>query len=260
MGIFQHARSVADKTCLTGGIGFAFAALLSASAMAAPSDEAQAPTWTSCYVGINANYNRSETTVTDTQQFLTVAAGPFVGVVVANPNFGQKIGSLDSDGVGGGVRAGCDYQFSGSWVVGLRGDFSLTNSKGSSPHLLDPPYTLTTESQWNGALTSRIGYAFDDTLLYAIGGVTWADAKGGYSGGIAFFQPHSGSWDGRIVGLTLGGGAEYMFSKKWSGYLEYSYTDFGSESAVFSSTVFLSSRNELDTTAGDIKLGINYRF
>jgi outer membrane immunogenic protein len=251
---------MAHSTCLTGGIGFAFAALFSVSAMAAPSDEAQAPTWTSCYVVINANYNWSETTVTDTQQFLTVAAGPFAGVVVPDPNFGKKTGSLDSDGVGGGVRAGCDYQFSGSWVVGLRGDFSLNNSKGSSPHLLDPPYTLTTESQWNGALTSRIGYAFDDTLLYAIGGVAWADAKGGYSGGIAFFQPHSGSWDGRIVGLTLGGGAEYMFSKKWSGYLEYSYTDFGSESAVFSSTVFLSSRNELDTTAGDIKLGINYRF
>src|SRR5215475_4845087 len=62
-------------------------------------------TWTGCYIGANIGgvFGRGEAT--------------FAGVEV----------SRDNSGFTGGGQIGCDYQFSGGWVIGFRNMFDGTS-------------------------------------------------------------------------------------------------------------------------------------
>src|SRR5262245_51917753 len=97
-------------------------------------------TWTGCYIGANVGGIFSDRTAT----------GVF--------GFGDL--STDNSGFTGGGQIGCDYQFAGGWVIGIRNMFNGTSlsREGTFSDGLGNLVTLDFNNRWFDALTGRLGY------------------------------------------------------------------------------------------------------
>ena len=115
-------------------------------------------TWTGCYIGANIG-------------------GAFGDASVNFPG-----GELSSNGSGfaGGGQIGCDYQFSGGWVVGFRNMFDGTSNHRSGTIATGPlgGTVVNFNNQWFDTLTGRLGYSFGPAwMIYGQGGGAWAHAS-----------------------------------------------------------------------------------
>jgi outer membrane immunogenic protein len=183
-------------------------------------------------------------------------------------------------GLLGGVQAGFNLQ-SGAFVYGAEGQLSWTNMKEDSLSKLgefrfvncwydvskEIDLKAHTEVNWVATLAGRIGYAVDRVLIYAKGGVAFADqdynwivTKGSKDLATAKFSDTHTGW-------MVGGGAEWALWHNWSATLEYNYMDFGTETINAATSVCLNGqcskkdvRVDIDEHIHVVKLGINYRF
>lgn len=195
----------------------ALVGLLSAPAMAAdiparmpvkapPPATAVAFSWTGCYIGAQVGYQWGKDRE---QQFFNPTGALF-----------QEI-HFNSKGVVGGGHVGCNWQ-SNAFVFGLeadvegsgvRGDFRFANGDGND-----------FRSTVQGSVRGRLGWAFNQTLLYVTGGLAWAhleyvdiDAVPGARESHKFNR----------AGWTVGAGVEQALSANWSVRGEYRFTDYG---------------------------------
>ena len=220
----------------------AVAALGSASALAA--DMPQRPaykapmlaptpvaTWTGCYIGGNVG-------------------GAFGRASASAP--GGEV-SQDGSGFAGGGQIGCDYEFGGGFVIGIRDQLDYTSNKRSGTIASGTlaGTVVNFNNQWFDTLTGRIGYAVQPQwLLYFQGGAAWAHTSTDFSGaGIA------GQTSNSRTGWTIGGGVEWMFAPHWSAFLEGNYMDFGSNSGTVA-TIPVSVK----ATETTVLVGVNYHF
>jgi outer membrane immunogenic protein len=220
-------------------------------------------TWTGCYLGGHAGWGWGRTKFNDIS---TVLPDEGLATIFANaPSV-----KVDTDGFLGGGQVGCDYQFAGNWVVGVEGQFSGADIKGSIDTISNPgivtPVTSSTfhsKTDWIASVTGRLGYAWDRWLVYGKAGGAWAhneyDAVTTYAGTWATSETRSG-W-------TVGGGLEWAFADNWSAKLEYQFYDFGNKNLTFFNPnpapfgVTFSNRVEsMDQQIHSVKLGLNYRF
>jgi outer membrane immunogenic protein len=197
-------------------------------------------TWTGCYIGANIGgiFGRGDAHFDD-----------------------FEIGSNERSGFTGGGQIGCDYQFAGGWVIGIRNMFNGT-SLGRDRTFFDGVNTINvnTDLNWFDTLTGRIGYAFAPSwLLYGQGGVAWTKASADVTvNGFDF-----GSFDRTRTGWTAGGGVEWMFARGWSAFLEGNYMDFGSnDHTIFSVNCpnGVSCGFNTHAKAATVLVGVNYRF
>src|SRR6202022_1203513 len=125
-------------------------------------------TWTGCYLGGHLGGGFAHKDITDPVQLVQdsfLGVGSTVGVTTVSPS---------PNGVVIGGQIGCDYQFASSFVVGVEGAASgstMKNSRMVGLPLGNPDTALVRAStDFLPSLTARIGYAFDNVLLYAKGG------------------------------------------------------------------------------------------
>jgi outer membrane immunogenic protein len=157
-----------------------------------------------------------------------------------------------SSGFIGGGQVGFNYQIN-QWVLGVEGDFAGTTIKNSaSATVVGPGAVLIGNAEasldWVSTLAPRVGYAFNNWLVYGKVGGAWAHASGTASTGINGVQFASISVDETVSGWMLGIGAEYALWNNWTAKIEYNMIDFGN-SGPFADDKF-----------NIIKAGINYRF
>jgi len=219
-------------------LGTAMAMATVAGAAAADLD-VKAPTpvwnWTGCYVGANVGAGFSWLSVTD------VPMGPPPAVTVTNA------------GIVGGGQVGCDYQFSGRWVIGVAGGLEAGNISGSA---LFPATGVPFESRipWIATATARLGFLFaPSTLVYVRGGGAWSrDNLENDS-----FTPSNTATDNRS-GWTIGAGVEHRFWHNVSGFVEYNYLDFGNKTVPF---LPVGSDSQLIAeNVHEVLIGLNFRF
>lgn len=153
------------------------------------------------------------------------------------------LGSLSEDATGfiGGVQAGYNYQVN-QFVFGLQTDFSYTSAKATDTIL---GFDADNKLDWLGTTTARVGYAFDNFLIYGKGGVAYGHSK--------IDVDVAGDDDKWHVGWTAGAGGEYAFTKNITGLLEYDYVDLGSKD-------YFDGLGRADLTTHVIKAGLNYKF
>ena len=197
-------------------------------------------TWTGCYIGANVG------------GIFTSGSVTFDGIEA----------SRDNSGFAGGGQIGCDYQFSGGWVIGFRNMFdgtSVNRSRGFFDPAFGAPGTVNFNLNWFDTLTGRLGYAFmPGWLLYGQGGGAWVKTSTDVAiAGLTF----GGSGNTRS-GWTAGGGIEWMFAPHWSAFLEGNFMDFGSQNRVLFDTGVCAAGCAFNTstTASNILVGVNYRF
>jgi outer membrane immunogenic protein len=184
-----------------------------------------------------------------------------------------------------GVQAGANWQ-NGSFVLGIEADFEAFHLSGNSTRsVFTPPFsgppslvtaTISSQSNTNWLFTARprIGFAADNWLLYATGGLAvtdlhssfaytdnWAVSKGVAAGGGA---------SGVKLGYAIGAGAEIGLSRNWTVKLEYLHVGFGSVSGTSNNLFVPDARygtfpTQIFTHSTDLKadigrVGFNYRF
>ncbi len=204
-------------------------------------------TWTSCYAGIQVGGGLGQTNLNDSAGILS----PFTDFTSAGTNISGYV-------LGGQI--GCDYQFAPNWVAGIEGAASGGNIAGSAGVALpDIPGDSATFSEHTDLLTSitpRVGYAWNNWLLYAKGGVAWAGNRYSASDALATYD-----YEGLETrfGWTAGAGVEWALWNDWSLKLEYDYYGFGTRSVTFIDNITgnvgpLDIRQNIQV----IKLGLNF--
>jgi outer membrane immunogenic protein len=202
--------------------------------------------WTGCHVGGQVGALRASKK----------------GWIVRTPGgafFGESLGGHDADSWVAGVQAGCDYQFAGGFVIGLQGDYAWTDAVGRHDSAREFGVAYHSRAEALASVTGRIGYAFDRVLGYVRGGGAWE--RDAYQAttiilGTAFAaratQP----------GWTIGVGGEYAFTDFVSGFLEYSYYDFGTNRIAFTPQVAGLTPGFVDIreSTSVVRVGLNIRF
>jgi outer membrane immunogenic protein len=208
--------------------------------------------WTGFYIGGNLGWGWAGLESTE------IAPG-----TVAFP-VGVAFTKNNENGFLGGVQTGYNWQVAPAFVVGLEGEWSWTDIRGTAT-------TISTIDGFNSTVaakvkdfalfTGRLGYAADNWLFYVKGGGAWAQGSSAGVGTFAngtFFDTTSSSTN--RTGWTIGGGIEWGFAPNWSAKIEYNHIDLGSTNvAILSSTgttSFVSSKETIDVVKG----GVNYRF
>jgi len=128
---------------------------------------------------------------------------------------------MSGTGFGGGVLAGWNYDF-GGMVLGIEGDWAWDGKIADN----DEPAERT-EVAFDDVATirARAGIPFDNTLIYATGGVAFANVEFSGEVGPVGNSVHDSDSDW-VTGWTIGGGIEHAFSAGLHARLEYLYMDF----------------------------------
>ena len=221
--------------------------------------------WTGFYLGVNAGGAWGTSDITGTLSSLPAPANDTAYEAAESPN-------LRPDGFTGGAQAGFNWQ-SGNVVFGLEADFGYFGLNGSQTTNIVPsgPVTLTAtvnnslKTDWLFTARPRIGWANNNWLVYATGGLAMTDMKFNSSFSDTAGETEAATFDKTKAGWTAGGGVEVAFAGNWSAKLEYLYADFGSVSVT--DPVLLAGVPESLSTTHDVSLhtqivraGLNYRF
>jgi outer membrane immunogenic protein len=240
--------------------GAANAADLPVKAYKAPPMIPPAPvlSWTGCYIGGNVGVGVGRTSWKDTT-FSTTFLDATPGTVSFLGSF-QDIHQTYAGVVGGG-QIGCNYQFAPNWVVGIEGMWDGTSMKGStinsnansSIFVFDDPFPIlknsqlmTTSVDWIASITGRLGYTWNQMMIYGKGGVAWAkyhhniadncNPNGVISFGpvdtclpyVSFGQGQFFDTSYTATGWTLGFGLEWHFAPNVTAFVEYDHYGFES--------------------------------
>jgi len=231
-------------------IGIALATVIAGPAMAADLPIAPPPpvltyNWTGLYGGVNGGGAWGQ-------------QDPFN---ILTNRFDHDSISFSGGTVGG--TAGAQLQLA-HVLVGIETDLDWAGIRGSStltPRILGlpVPFTLnaTTEINWILTARARVGYAQDNWLFYATGGLALLGAKTDLTGvrgvnpcvTVSVINGTTGlltcSGTNKRLGGTVGAGIEYGFTANLSAKIEYRY--------IAAASLELSHINE-------VLAGVNYRF
>jgi len=241
-------RALPIAALMTALAGPALAADL-APIYKAPVAAAPAYDWNGFYVGAHLGG------VWERRSFSqTTTSGPLV-----------ESATINSGSVAGGGQIGFNWTVS-NILVGLEADVSATGLSGSAQtfNLAGTGPGWNEKTDFFGTARGRIGLVADRWLLYATGGVAWADdqfTRTQLTGGVG--TPPVGfvaSNNGTRIGWTAGVGVEWGFARNWSAKLEYLFMDFGGSSFSFTVPAGTFVVSEDDLALQTVRVGANYRF
>ncbi len=202
--------------------------------------------WTGCYVGGHAG----GLWATAKEWTVRTPGGAF---------YGESLGGHDVDSWLGGAQAGCDYQFAGGFVIGIAGDYALTDAEGFHDSVREFGVAYHSKVKSLATVTGRIGYAWDRFLGYVKSGGAWE--RDNYWAttivlGTAYTARETRS------GWTIGVGGEYAFTNVLSGFVEYNYADFGTRQVGFTPQIsgLGPAFVDIKETKSVVRAGLNFRF
>ncbi len=207
--------------------------------------------WNGFYLGGYVGNTWSDTS-TDTSNTLTGAPVASGSTGVSNPN--------------GGLQAGYDFTMSSRFVVGVLAAVSLVDSSNTTTTTTITPvgtnvHTSKGETDWSGSIRARLGYAFDNALVFGTAGWAWSTGsvtRTQVTGTTGLAIPGTIELVGTShSGWTLGGGLEYAVAPQWTVFGEYRHTEFGTEDINFPVAQRLTKAT---TTSNALTFGVNYKF
>lgn len=211
-----------------------------ASAGSLKDDDYAPQNWTGYYIGGQVGYQWSRDKFDD-------------------PAFGAPPlrGEIDFDGFVGGIHVGVNKQ-TGSLVMGIEADVEYADGSGSGTGFTGgvPFVTGHADISWQGSVRLRAGRVFGNTLVYATGGLAFADHKFGYTfGGV------TDQFSETMIGWTVGTGAEMMLPGRWTMRGEYRYTDYGKASgSIINCCAPPPNSQDHDVTSHTLRVGISKLF
>ena len=241
--------------------------------------------WSGFYVGLNAGgvwgdarANKSvaclDTSDVTVAPFVNHIDCPFPSPAESAAVNAAGSGKISDRSFTGGGQAGVNVQ-SGRLVYGLEVDVQSFKLGGARTGTANDPVNLGNvirvgtafDTDWLFTARSRFGWTVaPNILLYGTGGVaaTELSARNSIASSLTGAQG-AASHTGRVIGWTLGGGAEWALDRHWTLRAEYLYLDFGNvttnASVSDSATSFPSNlATTVNLTARIARAGVNYKF
>ncbi len=180
-----------------------------------------APAWDGVYVGAATGYNYGGTTFNQSGSKDVRQRNGFVGHIYAGYN----------KTVAPNVVVG------GEATLGLNGA-SRTYNRGATD--------VKSSETVDASLRGRVGYTQGQNMVYALAGPAIAGGKVSNS---------AGSDTATHVGVVVGAGVESQFTNNLVGRVEYTYTDYGSQTYTLGSTPAQVGLRDAQLTAG-----LGYKF
>lgn len=220
--------------------------------------------WTRCYVGATGGYLKPKDTTTRIRP-----GDPDLALSQTLGNVPTSVGP-DGDGYLVGPQVGCDHQYSNRVVLGIVTDLSHVDAPREANVVLGAANVttrFTQELEVFGTVRARLGFAVDQTLFYATGGLAYGKTKANAAifPGPGFVGPAlAGSQSNWQWGWTIGAGAEWALNQTWSLGIEYLYYDLGSDTltapTVNGVPPFETAFFDYDTKGHIVRAALNYRF
>jgi len=241
----------------------AAAALL---AMAAPT-EAQAPptvSWGGPYVGLSLGGEWGQLPGS-----VTVAPTP-AGAVTGSPavpGATRHLTGQTNGAITGGGQAGYNYQID-NFVLGVEGDIkgggisTRTGAPLGGAPGIPAGSNFKASSDWDASVRARVGYAWNNFLIYGTGGIAFADAnlKANFASATApngtALRGRSASGSTTLTGPTYGGGVEYAFAPNISVGAEYRYTDYGRDTVGLGNVATTGAGGAVATVPARATIGL----
>lgn len=202
--------------------------------------------WTGFYVGGHIGGGWA-----DTSSELNFGPG---AIFATNPN---------PSGFLAGGQFGALYQFRNGWVLGAEVSLSKTwmdDTDAVSGLPAGINLKAKASDQYLGIAQAKLGYGFDNWLLYVSGGAAWKRSDLRLSlanaGSVTSDKYDTNGW-------TIGAGASYAFAQNWSLDLSYNYIDWNDGNASFKVPGFGGGSIGVPITNDPehvVKLGVNYKF
>ncbi|MBN8980667.1 MAG: porin family protein [Rhizobiales bacterium] len=213
--------------------------------------------WSGVYVGINGGYGWSAN------------EGAIYAFFPSEPTPLRPIAAtLNTKGGFGGVQLGYNRQVR-DFVLGIEADIQGANisSYGAGPTpfiFLNENVTGNLKVDAFGTVRGRLGYVFNNILIYATGGAAAGRANFAlsYSNATEFGAL---SQQSLLTGWVIGGGLEQMISANWSLKAEYQRINLGDIRVAGTVPVTCSVTPCPLTSSQNInfnnaRIGLNYRF
>lgn len=200
------------------------------------------PSWNGAYVGGSIGYTGTKVSHTDNKDGNSATAW-----------FDANGATYGTDGRSASafVNAGYNHQI-GQVVIGAEADIGVLNARGTVIPVADSYIKSSITAL--GSVRGRIGYSFGPALLYATGGLAFANMS--YTGFLDTYAPLSKN--GWQIGWALGGGVEYALDSKWTLRGEGMYYNFGSQKDLWPD--WPNYNLVTKTSVMTARLGLNYRF
>jgi outer membrane immunogenic protein len=169
----------------------------------------------------------------------------------------------------GGVQAGYNWQ-AGPVVLGIETDFNslrLRPSQGPATFPFGSPGTFTVtqnvDTTWLFTARPRLGFASNNVMIYATGGVAITDVS--YSetiiDNVTGNASDRASFSKTKTGWTAGGGIEFAFADNWSARAEYLHAEFGGGAVSTANNVGEINVHGFSKLSVDMaRAALNYRF
>lgn len=177
------------------------------------------------------------------QQTNLLWSGPYAGLFAS---YGRLNGDVSPgtdidgiDGVGFGAYGGYNYQFDNNWVAGFEGQIGGSHAENSFDG-------LDVEQGLEASLRARMGYAFDNSMLYGLAGLAGTRAE---------VSDGTGSDSNTHLGWVIGAGLETMLTDRVSARVEYDFSKYGSEQYSLG-----SSSPDVALSGHAIKVGVGLKF
>ncbi|WP_234050171.1 MULTISPECIES: outer membrane protein [unclassified Xanthobacter] len=192
--------------------------------------------------------------------------GTYVGSGLVDTSWGAGTGVLAPTAVPPGTNSGSasaamigsqvgyNYQI-GSYVLGVEGELGSGFQMSRTRCLGDWASVCSAQTDYLATLAARLGYAFDNVLVYGKAGAAFTNTSVNTTG-FTYAGRYSGS--SFETGWTVGAGVEMGLTPQLSAKAEYAYLDFGSSTMGLNSGFGAASAN-VSQSAQMVKLGLNWR-
>jgi len=202
--------------------------------------------WTGFYLGAHVGDARSATG----GSMVNAASGAASGVPYPSPPDWY-----------GGIQVGYDYMLPSRFVLGVEADVSSGGSK--IVNLTDVSGTSANELRVfdSESVRGRLGYAFDNVLLYGTGGWAWSSdqfIRTQLTGTLNLAT--AGTDEAKNIylsGWTAGGGVAVALAQNWNVFAEYRYTDYGTTTVTLP---FSQLSTTTTTKMSVVDVGVNSKF
>jgi outer membrane immunogenic protein len=177
-----------------------------------------------------------------------------------NVNLTAESSGQNASSVTGGGHLGYNWQYN-TVVFGVEAEFSGTNLRGSTVSVVNPVVTYNDKVDWYGTVVGRLGVALNRTLLYATGGVAFADIRtSGLNGPNGTIDSFSNT--ANRVGWAAGVGAEYQITPNCIAGLDYKHLQFDkyNSSGITNTLVLAYTLTGIRDQIDQVTARISYKF
>jgi opacity protein-like surface antigen len=227
--------------CAAAILAGPFAASAADLAVVPPAARAPLWSWTGFYAGVHLASGWANPTWQSGDRF---------GGFVPFP------GGASGNGAVGGGQIGWNYQ-TGPWVLGVEAAFSAADINAETL-CAAAAFICTVNVDGLGTATGRLGFAFDQFLVYGKAAVAVEHSRDAMVvGGTTSAFSLNGSptrW-----GWTTGAGVEFAFNPALSAFAEYDFLDFGTRGIAMVDSNGLGARIAVSERVQLVKVGLNYK-